>query len=598
MNFALAKDKSVLSVHLEETTLPVGLEFSLSDMQAVFRYDYAEQAYRDKVKLSLDSLLPKQTLKIAGYEIDRMLERVTGFTRYVATHIKLKREVVITVLDSDTTDHDPGVMDAFILEAQALAAVDQLTVMSVFDSGVIEGERYMVSQYSEGTSLQHLIHLTHFQEAYESVSSITPLQILGLVRDIAIILNLVDRNFIKLQTIDSANLLVRPDGSVQLIGLGYLTNAIHLVRFRNVNTYGRYLSPEEQSGEPANPTSRVYSLGRIYMEIVSGVLPIQPFLTQSNLLERIGNLPENHQELLSRMLSPAADRIASCFDLITAIDVIEPGLSKENLSREVKQLDVIRSFLTANHPDFRTILERALTDIIEHQEVLPESPALRQIADCLFSAGLFSAYLDFYDRYLNAMRTEGQKALVSLDILGRFDESLKLLDEVAAPQTPERLGEEIILLCKLGEFVHAEEKLLDFHFQHKKLNNQDYGFPDVFYLASIEDAHAARRLHEQLCEREYDNRFKLWGAFVTGNLNEVQDRLDHLIQLQVSPSPAPTLHSDLLRFAPADMMAELIQTPRYQAGLKRLGVDDAFCAETIERTNSVSHITGIQVAAD
>ena len=46
------------------------------------------------------------------------------------------------------------------------------------------------------------------------------------------------------------------------------------------------------------------------------------------------------------------------------------------------------------------------------------------------------------------------------------------------------------------------------------------------------------------------------------------------------------------------MMAELIQTPRYQAGLKRLGVDDAFCAETIERTNSVSHITGIQVAAD
>ena len=42
VNFCLSRERTLLSVHLEETTLPAGLELSLSDRQAIIRGDHAE----------------------------------------------------------------------------------------------------------------------------------------------------------------------------------------------------------------------------------------------------------------------------------------------------------------------------------------------------------------------------------------------------------------------------------------------------------------------------------------------------------------------------------------------------------------------------
>ncbi len=44
VNFSLSRERKILAVHLEATELPVGLELSLSDMQAIIKPELSDQA--------------------------------------------------------------------------------------------------------------------------------------------------------------------------------------------------------------------------------------------------------------------------------------------------------------------------------------------------------------------------------------------------------------------------------------------------------------------------------------------------------------------------------------------------------------------------
>ncbi len=65
LNFSLSRERKILAVHLEETTLPMGIELSLSNKQAIIRSDYAEEAYQKKLSDSVKSLLPRATEPLA-----------------------------------------------------------------------------------------------------------------------------------------------------------------------------------------------------------------------------------------------------------------------------------------------------------------------------------------------------------------------------------------------------------------------------------------------------------------------------------------------------------------------------------------------------
>ena len=57
VNLALNRKKKFLSIYLEETELPLGLELRMGDLQAVLKYKMPELSYRKKVFASLEKLL-------------------------------------------------------------------------------------------------------------------------------------------------------------------------------------------------------------------------------------------------------------------------------------------------------------------------------------------------------------------------------------------------------------------------------------------------------------------------------------------------------------------------------------------------------------
>jgi len=61
VNFCLSRERKVLCIHLENTELPIGLELSLSAMQAIIKADHASEVYVEKLTEGLKSLMPKGT---------------------------------------------------------------------------------------------------------------------------------------------------------------------------------------------------------------------------------------------------------------------------------------------------------------------------------------------------------------------------------------------------------------------------------------------------------------------------------------------------------------------------------------------------------
>ncbi|MFK8052535.1 MAG: TIR domain-containing protein [Woeseiaceae bacterium] len=66
LNFAMSAEVPILSIYLEPTTLPDGVQFSIGDRQAIMRSRLATQSYRDKARLALTQMLDVTTTASLG----------------------------------------------------------------------------------------------------------------------------------------------------------------------------------------------------------------------------------------------------------------------------------------------------------------------------------------------------------------------------------------------------------------------------------------------------------------------------------------------------------------------------------------------------
>ena len=70
VNFSLSRERRILSVHLETTELPIGLELSLSDMQAIIKPELGVDAFHTKLTDALHELMPRPTPAIIDLRTD------------------------------------------------------------------------------------------------------------------------------------------------------------------------------------------------------------------------------------------------------------------------------------------------------------------------------------------------------------------------------------------------------------------------------------------------------------------------------------------------------------------------------------------------
>jgi TolB-like protein len=144
VNFCQSRERKILSVHLEQTELPIGLELSLSAIQAIVKVDHTPSAYQEKLKGALRSLLPS----IEPIEIP-------GITNKKEPRDDRKSIAILPLANRSSDPENDYLCDGISEELiNGLTQVDGLRVISAFsskDSNI--NARKLGEQYNAETML-------------------------------------------------------------------------------------------------------------------------------------------------------------------------------------------------------------------------------------------------------------------------------------------------------------------------------------------------------------------------------------------------------------------------------------------------------------
>jgi predicted ATPase len=226
---------------------------------------------------------------------------------YRARDRRLERDVALKLLPRDAAQ-DNVAIDRFFREARAASSLNHPNIVTIYEIGDTETERYVVMELVQGRTLRELIKERPTIDA-----------IVQLGAQIAQALSVTHAAGIVHRDIKPENIMVRPDGYVKLLdfGLAYVVPAslaAESAATALMTTAGlllgtvRYMSPEQANGEPVGSATDVFSLGVVIYELATGQ---HPFPADSNFgtLSAIISQPALPPSRLNPEISPARDAL-------------------------------------------------------------------------------------------------------------------------------------------------------------------------------------------------------------------------------------------------------------------------------------------------
>jgi len=193
---------------------------------------------------------------------------------YLAMDTRLRRKVAIKVLPDDYAS-DPERLARFTLEARASAALNHPNIAAVYDVGQADGTHFMVQEYLQGETLQHLL-----------VGGAVPLKrALSLGSEIATALATAHEAGIVHRDLKPANVFVVKGDHAKVLDFG-------LAKFMQADGGGGedlgatatafgtaagvimgspgYMAPEQIRGAEIDTRTDVFAFGCVLYELVSG----------------------------------------------------------------------------------------------------------------------------------------------------------------------------------------------------------------------------------------------------------------------------------------------------------------------------------------
>jgi serine/threonine-protein kinase len=182
----------------------------------------------------------------------------------------LGRTVAVKVL-LPSLSSDPGFAERFRIEARAMAALSDPSIVEIYDYGQTDGIAYLVMPFVGGESLHDLLN---------RVGPLPPREAMIIIAQAANALQQAHRSGIVHRDVKPGNLLIRPDGRLVLTDFGIARGvaAEPLTAGDGVMGTAAYLAPEQLSGSPVAPATDVYALGVVAYECLTGS---QPFVAES-----------------------------------------------------------------------------------------------------------------------------------------------------------------------------------------------------------------------------------------------------------------------------------------------------------------------------
>jgi hypothetical protein len=246
---------------------------------------------------------------------------------YRARHLQLDQDVAIKIL-APSLAQDQEYVTRFFREAGAAGQIDHPNVVRVVDVGRHEDKYYLVMEYVQGETLDHILDT----ERRLSLDRATK-----FMREVAAGLAAAHRAGIIHRDVKPGNIIVSPDGRPHLTDFGLARHAETRKGLTIEGTFlgtPEYASPEQVEGRRLDHRTDLYSLGVTYYQLLSGTLP---FLGESPMEIAIKRTKEEPRPLENAL--PGADPRAC--SITKKLLQMEPGQRPQSATDLIRDLDAI-----------------------------------------------------------------------------------------------------------------------------------------------------------------------------------------------------------------------------------------------------------------
>lgn len=266
---------------------------------------------------------------------------------YLAEQISLGRKVAIKVLDPKSDD--PEFANRFFQEARLVAQLNHPSVITIYDFGPLEGGRLFLSmEYLEGGDLEARLKKGEMSEQ----------KALHILQELADVLLFVHSKGIVHRDIKPANILFRQNGSLVLTDFGIakkVNNDVNMTQAGMAVGSPAYSSPEQAQGLTLDARADIYSVGVVFLELLTGANPyksdtfIDTAIRHIQMeIPRLDHKLTQYQPLLEIMLSKKPDERFNSMQELK--DYLEHALALVSDSTEPSQENTTASSNIADSP--------------------------------------------------------------------------------------------------------------------------------------------------------------------------------------------------------------------------------------------------------
>jgi len=299
--------------------------------------------------------------RIGAYTILDMLGRGGMGAVYLAEHMALHRKVAIKILVPGKDDDQKLALERFQREARSVAALDHPNIVRIFDVAKHNNVPYLVMEYVEGETLQHVIdrdrvipYATAVEYIAQAAAGLQHAHEKGLVH----------------RDIKPCNLIKDKTDTIKILdmGLARTANASDMLTAQMdkgaVVGTADYISPEQALNIPTvDIRADIYSLGATLFSLIIGKPPFDGNTTQKLLQHQLKSaptlasvdptLPTGLSQVVEKMLAKKAnERYQTPVEVISALTPwmmnssrIIVGLSRTNLAED----DALQATLSGIH---------------------------------------------------------------------------------------------------------------------------------------------------------------------------------------------------------------------------------------------------------
>jgi TolB-like protein len=571
LNFALSRERKVLAVHLEPTELTMGVELSLSNKQAIMRFDHPDNLYFDKLQVALESMMPKIEKIDLGLNEQKTPE---------STAAPDEKSIAILPFTNRSSDEEieylcDGVAEELI---GGLSKLDDLRVASQLSTFALKNQGLDIKSIGEKLNVSHVFSGS-IQKSGNRVR-------------VNVSLNDVVR--------DHAVWSERYDGTLDDV-FAFQENVARNV----VDALEIELGSEKQDAPLINVGT---SNAQAYNAFLLGMHSFMR-ITARDLMEAI----EHFEQAVS--LDPGFGRPHFYIGLCNSILASQFGGSSAELIPKAKAAidaaaatDFVMPYPRAHFPrmfneEYPTEPELALEAIEKIRNPDEEWQHFEnwQLGLTLGNAGFLNGEYAYLRRYLDMAPAGHVHELTNFDnfytsclaLLGRFEEEIEFFSTTLAinPDQPLTLGYRAMAYSRTGQYSKAESDLKELAKVFPR------NFPQFYHLFWTRQMDAAAEYYAWLeSQPRLQPLFKVWGAYLLGDVEKGLDYQD--AQIDAGNGDAWALAQGNLRCLPQKTIQQVREHPRYKQIVTRFGITDDWPNMLLERVNELTPITGIAVRPD